>query len=91
MRIGGKPDQMVAQAKELAEQHPDNLGLFRNLYVCQGFHGQQIGKIISRTRQIVHPRQIGNKLVPGLAFANFFHPPMVIADIHVQAGDFLTV
>ena len=89
--IGREPDQMVAEAKELAQHHPDRLSALRDVYISQGFKRQKIGEIIGRAGQVVDPCQIGNKLVPGLAFGDFFNGPVVIADFQVQAGDFLPV
>ena len=91
VRISGEPDQMVAQTKQFAEHDADHPGSSRNGYICKGFHRQQIGKIIGRTCQIVHPRQIRNKLVPGLTLADFFHPSMVVSDIHIKIDNFFAV
>ncbi len=89
--VGRKPNQMVAEAKELAEHHPDHLGALGDFDIGQRFDRQEIGQIIGRPGQIVDPRQIGNKLVPGLAFGDFFDSPVVIPDFQVQAGDFLAI
>ena len=89
--IGGKPDEMVAQAKELAQHHTDHLGPFRNVYIGQRFHRQQIWEIIGRAGQIIDPRQVGNKLVPGLALTDFFHRPMMVSNFQFQVGNLFTV
>ncbi len=87
MGIGAQPDQMVAQAEQLAEQHADALGARGHLDAGQLLHGHHIGQVVGRPGQIVHPVGVGDELVPGLAFADLFRRPMVVADLDVHVGD----
>jgi len=91
MGIGGEPDQVIAQPEQLAEQHPDDLGAFGNLDVRKRFHGHHVGEIVGGPGQVVHPRAVGDELVPGLAFSDLLHAAMMVADLQFEIGNLLPV
>ena len=91
MGIGAKPHQMITQPEKFAEHHPDYLGTFGYRDSRQGFHRHNIRKVIGGTGQVIDAIRIGDKLVPGLPFGNFFYTPVVIADIHFQVGNLFTI
>ena len=68
-----------------------HLGPLRHRDAGQGLHRHDIGQVVGRPGQVVHPVGVGDELVPGLAFADLFHPPVVVADVHVQPGDLFAV
>ena len=57
----------------------------------KGFNGRQVGKIVGGSVHVIHPVGIRNELVPGLAFADFLNPPVMIADVHVEIRDSLAI
>ena len=78
---------MVAQAEKLGEHHPDELSPVRHLDSGQLLQRQQVGEVVGHPGEIVHPVGIREELVPGLALADLFRGPVVVADIGVESGD----
>jgi hypothetical protein len=84
-RVRADPQQVIQNAGDFIEHHPDVLGANRHFHADQLFDGHHIGVLVAHHRHIVETVHIRHGLQEGLVFGQFFGAAMQQADVRVGA------
>ena len=82
---------MRGDAVQLAQHHPDDPGSFRNFDPEQPLHGRHVGQLVEERRQVVHPSDEGDALLPRSPLAVLLDAGVQVTDDRTARHDVLTV
>ena len=89
--VRAQPHQVVEQARDLGEHHPDVLRANRHLDAHHFLDGQAVSMLVGHHRDVIESVHIGQRLDVGLAFGELFGGAVQQADMRISALDHLAV
>jgi hypothetical protein len=89
--VRAEPQQVVQQARDLAEHDADVLRALGYLDAKQFLDGQAVGVLVGHHRHVVEAVHVGQGLDEGLAFGQLLGGPVQQADVRIGALDHLAV
>ena len=89
--VGTQPEDVRADARQLAADDPDGLTARGHVQVQQRLHRESEPDVGAQRREVVHPIGIGDELQVGAVLGDLLHAPMQVADVRHAFLDPLSV
>src|ERR1043165_1135517 len=90
-RVRSQPDEVRADALQLAHEDADDLRAFRNLKAQKLLDGHAVGEVVAERVEVVHPVGDDDALLILLILEELLHPRVQVADVGRALDDHLAV
>jgi hypothetical protein len=81
--VTADPQQVIQDARDFVEHHPDVLRTDRHLDLQQALDGHAIGVFVAHHRHVVETVHVRHRLNPGLRFGELLCRPMEQTDMRI--------